>query len=97
MSGAVVEDPALEREVTGRIVNSFLIDRGDDGEDLGERGVRGLSDVSGFKASALFDAGFCIPLLKVAVVRSKSGTLLDFEGIAIYCKLAQPKYESRLL
>lgn len=81
-SGAVVEDPVLERAVTGRIVGSFLIDRGDDGVDLGERGVRGLSVDSGFKASALFDAGFCRPSLSsVVAVRSKFGTLFGFEGI----------------
>lgn len=80
-SGAVVEDPLLERDVTGRIVESFLIERGEDGVDLGERGVRGLSDDSGFNASALFDAGFCMPLLNVVVARSRFGSLFDFEGI----------------
>jgi hypothetical protein len=87
----VVAEPFLERDVTGRIVGSFLIDRGDDGVDFGERGVIGLSVDSGFKASALFDAGFCRPLLNVVVARSKVGTLFDFEGILNDFQSAQPR------
>lgn len=71
-SGPFVE-PVLDREVTGRIVGSSLIDRGDDGEDLGERGARGLNVDSGFRASALFDAGFEMPLLNEVVLRSRFG------------------------
>jgi hypothetical protein len=72
-SGPFVE-PVLDREMTGRIVGSSLIDRGDDGEDLGEQGVRELNVDSGFKASALFDAGFEMPLLNDVALRSRAGS-----------------------
>lgn len=71
--GGPFVEPVLDREGTCRIVGSSRIDRGDDGEDLGDRGVRGVNMDSGFRASALLDAGFDMPLLNELALISRFG------------------------
>jgi hypothetical protein len=83
-SGVVMVASVLELLPTGRIVEPLVIDIGDDGEDLGDRGERGLSDASGFKPSAFCDSEFHWSLFDLAAVRSKFGTLFCLEGILFF-------------
>lgn len=76
--GTIKALSVFERRVTGRIVEPFA--NGELGEDLGERGVRGLSD-STFKPSALCDAGLFKLFLKLEDDKSRLGRVLCLEGI----------------
>lgn len=78
---ATKEASVFDRLVTGRMVEPLPNDNGEFGDDIGDRGVRGLRDDSGFNASALCDAGFLSPRLKLDVARSKFGTLACLDGI----------------
>jgi hypothetical protein len=79
--GATKENSVLDRLVTGRIVEPLAKDNGEFGDDFGDRGVKGLRVDSGFKASALCEAGFFNARLKLDVVSSKFGTLACLDGI----------------
>lgn len=70
----------LDRLATGRIVAPLGKDSGDVGDDLGERGLRVLGLGSGFKASALCEAGLVI-VLERDVASSRLGRSLGLDGM----------------
>lgn len=77
----VVKDVSvLDRLATGRIVAPLGKDSGDVGDDFGERGLKEFGLGSGFKASALCEAGF-VMVLEREVASSRLGRSLGFDGM----------------